>query len=87
MLIGSADSKRQSRKRVNCNSKIGKSIITHIESVLLKRKWKLRKPITLIKSVYNIEYSHRYFIIIMVKVGSIPIMIAIISNILLKKIY
>lgn len=60
MLIGSADSKRRSKKRVGCDLKIGKSIITHIELVLLKRKWKLRQPITLIKLVHNMEYSHPY---------------------------
>ena len=63
MLIGSADSKRRSKKRVGCDLKIGKSIITHIELVLLKRKWKLRQPITLIKLVHNMEYSHPYFIL------------------------
>jgi hypothetical protein len=59
----------------------GRTLLTHIELVLLKRKWKLRQPITLIKLVHNMEYSHPYFfIIIMVRVGSIPIMIAVRSN-------
>ena len=35
---------------------------THIELVHLKRVWKLRQTIILIKPVRNIEYSHRYFL-------------------------
>ena len=60
MLIGSADSKRRITKRVVCNFMSGWSLATHIELVLLKRKWKLRQPIILIKLVHNMEYSHPY---------------------------
>ena len=60
VLIGSADSKRQSTKRVVCNFMSGRTLLTHIELVLFKRKWKLRQPITLIKLVHNMEYSHPY---------------------------
>ena len=50
--ISSAELKKISKERVGCNSKIGESIITRIESILLKREWKWKETIIFLKLVH-----------------------------------
>jgi hypothetical protein len=38
------------------------ALLTHIESVLLKRRWKRKETIIFLKLVHQKEYSHPFFI-------------------------